>query len=191
LYFVLITSTLAHNSTTSFTDRSTRPQYVLIPFSVRSDRNCEHVLVRPIKTRQVSASPYSSLTLQASKKIPKHASKPLRKNRSAHAAHPRRAHNALKDPTALPQRPQSARCVNAKPRRCLCAYSNDRRVVVLYAIAQRTSDRDGTLLRGKTLDCEFDFSSTKSRYVLVITRKNVPVFRCYTLGTLKNLVCHV
>ena len=68
-------STLVHNSTTSFTDRSTRPQYVFIPSSVRSDRNCAHVLVRPIKTRNVSASPHSSLTLQTSKRIPKHASK--------------------------------------------------------------------------------------------------------------------
>jgi len=52
-FFVPITSTLVHNSTTSCTDRSTRPQYVLIPSTVCSDRNCAHILVRPIKTRLV------------------------------------------------------------------------------------------------------------------------------------------
>ena len=29
------------------------------------------------------------------------------------------------------------------------------------------------------------------RYVLVLPRKNAPVYQCFTLGTLKNLVCHV
>jgi len=76
-------STPVHNSTTSFTDRSTWPQYDLIPSSVRSDRNCVHVLVRLIKTRHVSASLHSSLTLQTSKKYPSvPPSMPLRKNRS-------------------------------------------------------------------------------------------------------------
>ena len=32
---------------------------------------------------------------------------------------------------------------------------------------------------------------TKRRYVLVLPRKNAPVYQCFTLGTLKNLVCHV
>ena len=32
---------------------------------------------------------------------------------------------------------------------------------------------------------------TKRRYVLVLPKKNVPVYQCFTLGTLKNLVCHV
>jgi len=69
------------NSTTSFTDRSTRPQYVLISSSVRSDRDCAHVLVRLIKTRHVSASPYFSLTLQTSNKYPSMPpSMPPRKN---------------------------------------------------------------------------------------------------------------
>ena len=70
-------------STTSFTDCLTRPQYILIPSSVRSDRNCKNVLVRPIKTLHVSASSHSSLTLQASKKYPSMPpSMPIRKNRS-------------------------------------------------------------------------------------------------------------
>ena len=32
---------------------------------------------------------------------------------------------------------------------------------------------------------------TKRRYILVLPRKNAPVYQCFTLGTLKNLVCHV
>jgi len=32
---------------------------------------------------------------------------------------------------------------------------------------------------------------TKRRYVLVLPRNNAPVYQCFTLGTLKNLVCHV
>ena len=32
---------------------------------------------------------------------------------------------------------------------------------------------------------------TKRRYVLVLPRENAPVYQCFTLGTLKNLVCHV
>ena len=32
---------------------------------------------------------------------------------------------------------------------------------------------------------------TKRRYVLVRPSKNAPVYQCFTLGTLKNLVCHV
>jgi len=26
---------------------------------------------------------------------------------------------------------------------------------------------------------------------MVLPKKNAPVYQCYTLGTLKNLVCHV
>ena len=64
------------------TDRSTRPQYVLIPSSLRSDRNCAHVLIRLIKTQHYSASPNSSLTLQASNKYPSMPpSMPLKNNR--------------------------------------------------------------------------------------------------------------
>jgi len=32
---------------------------------------------------------------------------------------------------------------------------------------------------------------TKRGYVLVLPWKNAPVYQCFTLGTLKNLVCHV
>jgi len=32
---------------------------------------------------------------------------------------------------------------------------------------------------------------TERRYVLVLPRKNAPVYQCFTLGTLKNLVCHL
>jgi len=32
---------------------------------------------------------------------------------------------------------------------------------------------------------------TKRRYVLVLPRKNASVYQCFTLGALKNLVCHV
>ena len=32
---------------------------------------------------------------------------------------------------------------------------------------------------------------TKRRYILVLPRKNAPVYQCFTLGTLKNLVCHM
>jgi len=32
---------------------------------------------------------------------------------------------------------------------------------------------------------------TERRYVLVLPMKNAPVYQCFTLGTLKNLVCHV
>ena len=32
---------------------------------------------------------------------------------------------------------------------------------------------------------------TKRRNVLVIPEKNAPVYQCFTMGTLKNLVCHV
>jgi len=32
---------------------------------------------------------------------------------------------------------------------------------------------------------------TKRRYVMVLPRRNAPVYQCFTLGTLKNLVCHV
>jgi len=56
-------------------------------------------------------------------------------------------------------------------------------------------------LSGKTLDCrprdcEFNPPSLqlkllKRRYVLVLPRKHAPVYQCFTLGTLKNLVCHV
>ena len=99
-------STLVHNSTTSFTDRSTRPQYVLIPSSVRLDHNCAHVLVRPLKTGHVSASPHSSLTLQTSTKYPSMPpSMPLRKNRSKRKKtpllHPHRLKNRLLSPNPL------------------------------------------------------------------------------------------
>ena len=60
---------------------------------------------------------------------------------------------------------------------------------------------EGIWLSGKTLDCrprdcEFDPPSLqlkllKRRYVLVLPRKNALVYQCFTLGTLKNLVCHV
>ena len=32
---------------------------------------------------------------------------------------------------------------------------------------------------------------TKRRNVLVLPWKNAPVYQCFTLGTLKNLVCHM
>jgi len=59
---------------------------------------------------------------------------------------------------------------------------------------------EGIWLSGKTLDCrprdcEFDpltpTKITNRRYVLVLPRKNASVYLCFTLGTLKNLVCHV
>ena len=45
-------------------------------------------------------------------------------------------------------------------------------------------------------DCEFDppltpTKITKRRYVLILSRKNAPMYQCLTLGMLKNLVCHV
>ena len=33
--------------------------------------------------------------------------------------------------------------------------------------------------------------NTKRRYVLALARKNASVYQCFTLDTLKNLVCHV
>jgi len=57
---------------------------------------------------------------------------------------------------------------------------------------------EGMWLSGKTLDCrprdcEFDspppqnqLNISKRRYVLVLPRKNAPVYKCYTLGMLKN-----
>jgi len=40
--------------------------------------------------------------------------------------------------------------------------------------------------------CKFHFSNiTKRSFVLVLPRKNAPVYQGFTLGTLKNLVCHV
>jgi len=60
---------------------------------------------------------------------------------------------------------------------------------------------EGIWLSGKTLDCrprdcEFDPPSLqlkllKRRYLRVFPRKNAPVYQCFTLDTLKNLVCHV
>jgi len=59
---------------------------------------------------------------------------------------------------------------------------------------------EGIWLSGKTLgcrlrDCEFDpltlTKITKRRCVRVLSRKNAPVYQCFTLGTLKNLVCHM
>ena len=32
---------------------------------------------------------------------------------------------------------------------------------------------------------------TKRTYVQVLPRQNAPVYQCFTLGTVKNLVCHV
>jgi len=32
---------------------------------------------------------------------------------------------------------------------------------------------------------------TKRRYVPVLPRKNASVYQCFTLGTIKNLVCHM
>jgi len=60
---------------------------------------------------------------------------------------------------------------------------------------------EGICLSGKTLDCrpkycEFDPLSLqlkllKMRFVLGLPRKNARVYQCFTLGTIKNLVCHV
>ena len=60
---------------------------------------------------------------------------------------------------------------------------------------------EGIWLSGKTFDCrardcEFDPPSLqrkllKRRYVMVLPMKNAPVYQCFTLGTLKNLFCHV
>jgi len=36
-----------------------------------------------------------------------------------------------------------------------------------------------------------NFKITRSWYVLVLPRKNAPAYQCYSLGLLKNLVCHV
>ena len=60
---------------------------------------------------------------------------------------------------------------------------------------------EGIWLSGKTFDCrprdcEFDPPSLqlkllKRRYVLVLPKKNAPVYQGFTLSTLNNLVCHV
>jgi len=61
---------------------------------------------------------------------------------------------------------------------------------------------EGIWLSGKTLhcrprDCEFDppphsnLNYWKRRYILVLPQENAPLYQCFTLGTLKNLVCHV
>jgi len=34
-------------------------------------------------------------------------------------------------------------------------------------------------------------ATQKGDYVLVLPRKNAPMYQCYTLGMLKDLVCHV
>jgi len=67
---------------------------------------------------------------------------------------------------------------------------------LIYTVLKYVSlVREGTLVSGKTLhcrprDCELT-KITKSRYVLVLSRRNAPVYQCYTLGTLQNLVCHI
>ena len=72
---------------------------------------------------------------------------------------------------------------------------------ILNRLLKISPHPEGIWLIGKTIDCrprdcEFDLPSlqlkiTKRRYVLVLPRKKAPVYQCFTLGTLKSLVCHV
>ena len=54
-----------------------------------------------------------------------------------HAAHPQRAHGALEDPTALPQRPHSELSNTLCTRVCFEHVQNKRRRMAFYAIARR------------------------------------------------------
>ena len=73
-----------------------------------------------------------------------------------------------------------------------------------YEYAERQRRSEGIWLSGKTLDCrpsdcEFDPPTpTKTAKMEICTStsqekrsKKVPVYQCFTLGTLKNQVCHV
>jgi len=90
-----------------------------------------------------------------------------------------------------------------RPPSFLIYASRDWILLIIWKPHCSIENSEGIWLSGKTLDClprdcEFDPPSLQLKllkkgdmYCMVLPRKNAPVYQCFTLGTLKNLVCHV